>query len=61
MSNAPTSGREANEQGFYLRDCPFDESTYESAAAAAQWRSDWNDAQIDREIWEDDNYHRATS
>lgn len=57
MEQAPTNGREANEQGFYERDCPFPMDSCE----ADQWRQDWNDAQIDRELWEDENFRACAA
>jgi hypothetical protein len=53
----PTNGREANEQGFYLRDYPF----ANGSAEAARWIQEWNDAQIDRELWEDENFRRCSA
>jgi ribosome modulation factor len=55
MRNAPNNGREANERGFYLHECPL----FNDPSKRDQWVSDWNDAQIDREIWEDANHERA--
>jgi hypothetical protein len=57
MSNVPTNGREANEQGFYLRDCPYPLDCCERDT----WVEQWNDAQIDRELWEDDNFRRCSA
>lgn len=53
--HTPTNGREANEQGFYEHQCPFPSDSCE----ADQWRQEWSDAQIDREMWEDENFHSA--
>lgn len=53
--HTPANGREANEQGFYEHQCPFPSDSCE----ADQWRQEWSDAQVARELWEDQNFHSA--
>jgi ribosome modulation factor len=53
--NFMEAGRRANEAGNPRSDCHLAEGT----VARNSWLQGWDDAQIDRELWEDENFHRA--
>ena len=46
-------GYQANLDGAYESTCPH------QGQAKQEWTDGWNDAQIDREIWEDRNHDLA--
>ena len=61
MNTVFTNGRKANEDGFKreANPCAYIQAGKFCPAARDQWFAGWDDAQIDREIWEDENHRRA--
>jgi ribosome modulation factor len=55
-TDAMQEGRKANETGKPFTACPY---TATQPTRASLWQQGWDDAQIDREVWEGEGNYRA--